>query len=84
LKEKISCPNEIEYTFFLVYVKSVSYEEKPEEDTTVLDTVPTITAAMTSIEKGAKMFLAPISLIEFDTFVATHGPGTYVDGKCFS
>ena len=28
-----------------------------------------------------KMYLRVVTLIEYDTFVATHGPGTCVDGK---
>lgn len=41
---------------------------------------PTGTSA-TSVENDGmpKMYLKVQSLIEFDTFVATHGPGTYVD-----
>jgi hypothetical protein len=35
------------------------------------------------MDRGTKLFLTPISIIEFDTFVSTHGPGTSITGKLY-
>lgn len=65
LKEKPACQNEMEYSFYLAIVKMSSIEVDSNED---------------QIENEiTKMYLKVSTLIEFDTFVATHGPGTYVD-----
>ena len=64
-KEKESSPCEIECSFYLAVVKHSSVEEDPHDD---------------SIETEIpKMYLKVQSLIEFDTFVITHGPFTSVD-----
>lgn len=72
LKEKDTNPNEMEYTFYLVYVKHTSIEAdgKPQTEEAVLpeNEIP-------------KLYLKVLSVIEFDTFVATHGAGTHVYGK---
>lgn len=66
LKEKPACLNEMEYSFYLAFVRHSSIEDDPTDD---------------SIETEIpKMYLKVLTLIEFDTFVATHGPGTYIDG----
>lgn len=68
-KEKESSPCEIECSFYLAVVKHSSIEDDPHDD---------------SIETEIpKMYLKVQSLIEFDTFVITHGPFTSVDsGEC--
>lgn len=67
LKEKESSPCEIECLFYLAVVKHSSIEDDPHDD---------------SIEAEIpKMYLKVLTLIEFDTFVTTHGPFTSVDGK---
>lgn len=64
-KEKETSPCEIECSFYLAVVKHSSIEDDPHDD---------------SIETEIpKMYLKVQSLIEFDTFVITHGPFTSVD-----
>ncbi|XP_072757173.1 mediator of RNA polymerase II transcription subunit 14 isoform X3 [Anoplolepis gracilipes] len=64
-KEKENSPCEIECSFYLAAVKHSSIEDDPHDD---------------SIETEIpKMYLKVQSLIEFDTFVITHGPFTSVD-----
>lgn len=64
-KEKESAPCEIECSFYMAVVKHSSIEGDPHDD---------------SIEAEIpKMYLKVQSLIEFDTFVTTHGPFTSVD-----
>jgi len=65
-KEKESSPCEIDCSFYLAVVKHSSIEDDPHDD---------------SIETEIpKMYLKVLTLIEFDTFVITHGPFTSVDG----
>ncbi|XP_031837631.1 mediator complex subunit 14 [Nomia melanderi] len=66
-KEKESSPCEIECSFYLAVVKHSSVEDDPHDD---------------SIETEIpKMYLKVQTLIEFDTFVITHGPFTSVDNE---
>lgn len=82
LKEKPSNPSEIFYTFFLVFVKHTSIDDCTTDDSTIDNTgAGGSTASQSSSNELPKMYLRVVTLIEFDTFVATHGPGTYVDGK---
>lgn len=67
LKEKPSYPNEVEFAFYLAIVKMSSIEVEPTPGEETIENEIT------------KMYLKVSTLIEFDTFVATHGPGTYVD-----
>lgn len=62
----------MEYKFYLVYVKHTAIEDET--------TAPTTTAAAKTESDIPKIYLRVQSLIEFDTFTATHGPGTIVDG----
>ncbi|XP_043274195.1 mediator of RNA polymerase II transcription subunit 14 isoform X2 [Venturia canescens] len=64
-KEKESSPCEIECSFYLAVVKHSSIEDDPHDETIETE-IP-------------KMYLKVQSLIEFDTFVITHGPFTSVD-----
>lgn len=61
----------MEYKFYLVYVKHTAIEDE--------STAPTTATAKTESDIP-KIYLRVQSLIEFDTFTATHGPGTVVDG----
>ncbi|KAJ8894673.1 hypothetical protein PR048_007338 [Dryococelus australis] len=64
-KEKDNSPCEIECAFYLAVVKHSSIEDNPHDD---------------SIETEIpKMYLKVLTLIEFDSFVITHGPFTGVD-----
>lgn len=88
LKEKPSNPNEMEYTFYLVFIKHVSIDENSADETPIDNAGASSSASISQHNSGIeipKMFLRVITLIEFDTFVATHGPGTSVvrkmDGK---
>ncbi|XP_070163425.1 mediator of RNA polymerase II transcription subunit 14 isoform X4 [Polyergus mexicanus] len=66
-REKENSPCEIECSFYLAVVKHSSIEDDPHDD---------------SIETEIpKMYLKVQSLIEFDTFVITHGPFTSVDSE---
>ncbi|BES92650.1 U1 small nuclear ribonucleoprotein C [Nesidiocoris tenuis] len=65
LKEKESNSTEIDYIFYVVVVKHSSIEDDPNDDT-VENEIP-------------KMYLRVMKLIEFDSFVSTHGPFTPVD-----
>lgn len=68
-KEKESSPCEVECSFYMAVVKHCSIEDNPNDD---------------SIEtEFPKVFLKLLTLIEFDTFVVTHGPYTAVDGELF-
>lgn len=75
LKEKPESPCEIEYKFYLVHVKHTAIDEE--------SMAPTATAAKTESDIP-KIYLRILSSIEFDTFTATHGPGTVVDGTHIS
>lgn len=66
LKEKESSPCEVECGFFLAVVKQSSIEDNPHDDTIETE-IP-------------KMYLRVLTLLQFDTFIVTHGPFTSVDG----
>uniref|UniRef100_T1GS83 Mediator of RNA polymerase II transcription subunit 14 n=1 Tax=Megaselia scalaris TaxID=36166 RepID=T1GS83_MEGSC len=68
LKEKENNPNEIDYTFHLGFLNFVSQED-PAEGQQQVPHPPEIPRFYTKLLK----------LVEFDTFVATHGPGTHVN-----
>lgn len=57
----------MEFVFYLAFVKHSSIEENPNDDSIETD-IP-------------KMYFKVQTLIEFDSFAVTHGPGTYVDGE---
>jgi mediator of RNA polymerase II transcription subunit 14 len=80
LKTKASNPNEMEFSFYLVYIKHVSIDENSADDT-FLDSGASTTTPTTSTVEIPKMFLRVMTMIEFDTFVTTHGAGTSLDGK---
>lgn len=63
--EKECSPCEIGCTFYLAVVKPSSIEEDPHDESIETET--------------PKMYLKLQSLIEFDSFVITHGPFTSVD-----
>ncbi|XP_055842956.1 mediator of RNA polymerase II transcription subunit 14 isoform X2 [Episyrphus balteatus] len=65
LKEKPSAPSEMEYTFHLGFV-SHNVVDSDDPNNQPPPDIP-------------KMYTKLLRLIEFDTFVATHGPGTHVD-----
>lgn len=66
LKEKENNPCEIDCFFYMAVVKHSSIEDNPNDDTIETE-IP-------------KVYLRVQTLIEFDTFVATHGPFTNIDG----
>ncbi|XP_060525569.1 mediator of RNA polymerase II transcription subunit 14 [Cylas formicarius] len=66
IKEKESTHCETDCSFYMCVVKHSSIEDNPNDE---------------SIETEIpKVFLKVQTLIEFDTFVATHGPFTCIDG----
>lgn len=65
LKEREHSPCEMDFSFYMILVKHSSIDDNPDDE---------------SIESEIpKMFLKVQTLIEFDTFVVTHGPFTNVD-----
>ncbi|XP_065361680.1 mediator of RNA polymerase II transcription subunit 14 [Calliphora vicina] len=84
LKEKSNMPNEMEYTFHLGFVAYQTNETDPlpEESSQQLVPVqapPNLQPGSTPNAEVPKVYTKLLKLIEFDTFVATHGPGTDVD-----
>uniref|UniRef100_A0AAG5D4U4 Mediator of RNA polymerase II transcription subunit 14 n=1 Tax=Anopheles atroparvus TaxID=41427 RepID=A0AAG5D4U4_ANOAO len=88
LKEKKTSPNEMTYTFYLVLVKPSSVEEgqSPDGPANAAGAQSSTAAGGAGGQSGndtaatmPKMYLRVLSMIEFDTFVATHGPGTVID-----
>lgn len=77
LKSNASNPNEMEYSFYLVCIKHVSIDESSADDM-FLDSTAQVTAPIAPGPEIPKMFLRVMSMIEFDTFVTTHGPGTHI------
>lgn len=80
LKSKPSNPNEMEYSFYLVNIKHVSIDENSAEDS-FLDSGSSATTPSAAATEIPKMFLRVTTMIEFDTFVTTHGPGTSLVAK---
>ncbi|XP_066259212.1 mediator of RNA polymerase II transcription subunit 14 isoform X2 [Euwallacea similis] len=66
-KEKEANPCEIDCSFYMCVVKHSSIEDDPKDETIETE-IP-------------KVFLKVQTLIEFDSFVATHGPFTSIDGS---
>lgn len=79
-KSKESNPNEMEYTFYLFYIKQVSIDENTSDDQ-FLDGGSTSLIQNIANSEIPKMFLRVMTMVEFDTFVATHGSGTNVIKK---
>lgn len=70
LQERADNPSELEYTFYLVSViRSTGHEQSDKPANTPENPEPEL----------PKMFMKVMTLIEFDTFAATHGPGTSVE-----
>lgn len=67
IKERPTNVCEMDYTFYLAFVKHSSIDDNPNDETIDND-IP-------------KVYFRVQTLIEFDTFAVTHGPGTYVDGN---
>lgn len=66
IKESPHNPCEMDFNFNLVHVKHAAIDESPIEETSPDSEVP-------------RVYLRVQTLIEFDSFVSTHGPGTNVD-----
>ncbi|TMW50711.1 hypothetical protein DOY81_004211 [Sarcophaga bullata] len=84
LKEKSNMPNEMEYTFHLGFVAYQTNENDPIPEESAQQLVPV--QAPPAMQQGStpnaevpKVYTKLLKIIEFDTFVATHGPGTDVD-----
>lgn len=67
IKESSHNPCEMSFNFNLVHVKHASIDDSPVEEISADSEIP-------------RVYLRVQTLIEFDTFVATHGPSTMVDG----
>lgn len=68
IKEKGSTFSEMEYKFYVVFVSHASIEDNVN---------------VKNDHDYPRMYLRVMHIVEFDTFTATHGPGTYVDGKFY-
>lgn len=75
IKERTGHPCEMDFNFNLVYVRHAS-----------IDDSPSAAAAATATDDAGhtesdipKVYFRVQTLIEFDTFVTTHGPGTCMD-----
>lgn len=79
-KSKEDNPNEMEYTFYLFYIKQVSIDENTSDDQ-LLDGGSTSVMQNATNTEIPKMFLRVMTMVEFDTFVATHGSGTNIIKK---
>lgn len=66
IKESAHNPCEMDFNFNLVHVKHAAIDESPIEESSADSEVP-------------RVYLRVQTLIEFDSFVSTHGPGTHVD-----
>lgn len=69
IKEKPNTSCEMEYKFHLIFVKHIAIDEDPKAP------------ALKPESDVPRKYLTVQSMVEFDTFTATHGPGTYLDGK---
>lgn len=69
ITERPHHPCEMEFNFNLVFVRHSSIDDSPHTEET----------SGASESDIPKVYLRVQTLIEFDTFVATHGPGTCVD-----
>lgn len=70
-------PNEMEYTFHLGFVVF----QKDENDIVDDSAKQLVSIVAQPPSEIPKLYTKLMRLIEFDTFVATHGPGTEVDGE---
>ena len=65
--EKTNNKCEMDYTYYFLWVKPASIEDDPKDDTVQPD-IP-------------KVYLKALSMVEFDSFLVTHGPETKVDAQ---
>lgn len=68
IKEKANQTCEMEYNFHLVFVKHISTDDELITGNKIDSDLP-------------KKYMAIQSIVQFDTFTATHGPGTPIDGN---
>lgn len=66
IKEHPSNVGEMAFAFYLAFVRHSSIDDNPNDDSIETDT--------------PKMYLKVQTMVEFDSFAAMHGPGTFVDG----
>lgn len=69
-KEKDDHPTDMDYFFYLIMVKKASADETED--------LPAGAAVGGAVPK---FYLRPTVIIPLDTFAATHGPFTEVDGE---
>lgn len=85
LKENIETPNEMEYDFYLGFVK---YEDNHPTNADVRQNAQNITLEGSENSIGAgdssetsRVFVKNVDLIPLDTYITTHGPATNMDCK---
>lgn len=95
IKEKATNSCEMDYKFYLIYVNYVSVEDESVVDRPIIKQEKMdnktdkndgkVDSRFEKIErpdnKTPKMYLKIETLVEFDTFTATHGPGTFIYGE---
>lgn len=70
------CPNsecKVEFAFYLAFVRQCSVEDEAADST-----AKTVSSQADNLPK---LFFQINTMVEFDTFVTTHGPATVVVGK---
>lgn len=81
LREQPEHPTEMEYVFYLVNVRQSSMGTVLNAAAAASSTADTPASSSSEAADTPKLYLEVSNVIEFDTFVITHGPGTFVDGK---
>lgn len=74
-------PNEIEYSFYLGLLQYQDMETANQMDNKDITQNHENSLIPAINNDNSKVFVSQIHLIEFDTFVSTHGPSTDVDCK---
>jgi hypothetical protein len=69
-QENEEYPTDMDYQFYLIIVKKASADENEE-----------LPHGVTSHGLIPKFYLKPVTVMPLDTFSATHGPFTEVDGN---
>lgn len=86
MQEKPKMPNEMEYTFYFGIVQyqdmDINYDDSNNQSQ-ILSSLEGSEYSLSIMDNGenSNIFVSKIQLIEFDAFIATHGPGTNVDCK---
>ena len=83
-REKEGNKCEVEYSYYLLWVKPASIEDDPKDDTVTTDLPKVYLKVKSLASKERKRLLnflsfQALSIVEFDPFLVTHGSETKVD-----